>query len=125
LLVAAHGVAGLRNGWWSFDAAACSLTTEEIPTPTDDFLGQQQVLAALQQPPVAAIVIVASFVRTLLRYPAGTVHVWRDAGALLATLHLCATDIGLRSCITGGVGLLRADRWDEMTTDVGAVVLGR
>jgi len=68
---------------------------------------------------------VADFRRTLLRYPAGTVHVWRDAGALLATLHLCAGDVGLRSVITGGVDLVASESWTETTIDVGALLLGR
>jgi SagB-type dehydrogenase family enzyme len=125
LLVAASGVEGLEDGWWSFNAATCAVHAADSAIGVKDFLERQQLLAGLRRPPAGAIVVIANFRRTLLRYPAGTVHVWRDAGALLATLHLSASDIGLRSVITGGVDVLAAGSLSEVTTDVGALLLGR
>lgn len=125
VLIAASGVEGLEDGWWSFNALSCALERAVASPGVREFLLQQQLLAALEEPPVAALVVIADFKRTLVRYPAGTVHVWRDAGVLLATLHLCATDVALRSVITGGVDLLKSESWNETMTDVGALLVGR
>jgi hypothetical protein len=67
--------------------------------------------------------MVAEPERTLSRYPAGTAHLWRDTGALLATLHLLASSVGLSSCIVGTSGLLGDE--NEARIDLGALALGR
>lgn len=124
LLVAAFGVKGLTDGWWQFESLDCSLSRVKIAPDVDSFLDQQKLLADMRHRPAAAVVVWADFKRTLSRYPSGTVHVWRDAGVLLSTIHLNATDIGLRSCITGGVDSVQGADWDDATSDVGAVVIG-
>jgi hypothetical protein len=73
----------------------------------------------------AVIVVSANPAATLSRYPNGTAHVWRDAGALLATLHLTATDLGLASKILSTSGVLsQFDPSGTGTVDVGALLLG-
>jgi hypothetical protein len=68
---------------------------------------------------------VAHPLRTLSRYPEGMSLIWRDAGALLATVHLVASDLGLSSCIVGTSGVLRTDHAGPLgPVDVGAVALG-
>lgn len=125
LFVAASGVEGLGDGWWRFDPLSCALESEDVDPGPVSFLARQQFLVGAARRPTAAIAVVAEFARTLMRYPAGTVHVWRDAGVLLGTVHLTASDIGLKSVITGGVGLVTSERWRDATVDVGAVILGR
>jgi SagB-type dehydrogenase family enzyme len=113
-------VDGLRSGTWQFDPLTCELvqTTGEHE-PALRVLGE---IVGRDAPP-AAIVGVAHLDRTLARYPEGLSLVWRDAGALLATLHLCATDLGLSSCIVGATGVLR---WDPGASevDVGSMIVG-
>lgn len=46
----------------------------------------------------------AQFERTLSKYEHGESLVWRDAGALLATLHLTAEALGLSYCALGHTG---------------------
>lgn len=73
--------------------------------------------------PGGAIFVIARFDRTLSRYPAGSSLVWRDAGVMLATLHLCATDVGLDSCIIGLAGAVVLDE-KQMVADLGALAVG-
>ena len=81
-------------------------------------------------PPAAVILIVASFARTLWKYEnIGLAAVYKDTGALLQTLYLQATAMGLagyavgggpESAITAGLGL-------DSSTDgyVGSFLVGR
>lgn len=116
----AGDVEGLAAGAWRFDALRCDLVATGLP--------YERVLARLgevlgTETPPAALVAVAHLPRTLFRYPNGLSLLWRDAGALLATLQLCATDVGLASCIAGTCGVL-VDEPEAGTIDVGGVVLG-
>jgi SagB-type dehydrogenase family enzyme len=116
----AGDVDGLAAGAWRFDALRCDLVATGLP--------YERVLARLgevlgTETPPAALVAVAHLPRTLSRYPSGLSLLWRDAGALLATLQLCATDVGLASCISGTCGVL-VDEPELGTIDVGGLVLG-
>ena len=73
--------------------------------------------------PPALLLAVAEPERTLSRYPAGTAHLWRDAGALLTTLHLLAASLDLASCIVGISGVLGHE--DAARVDLGALAFGR
>jgi SagB-type dehydrogenase family enzyme len=120
LYLLAGQVDGLAPGAWHFDALSCDLIATEMPCA--------QVLARLGEvvgadTPPAALVAVAHLDRTLSRYPAGLSLLWRDAGALLATLQLCASDIRLASCITGTCGVFVDDE-DRRELDVGALLVG-
>lgn len=118
--VLAREVEDLEQGCWRFDALTCELVESETPCePALRELGE--VVGA--NPPPAALVAIAHLNRTLSRYPTGLSLLWRDAGALLATLQLCATDTGLASCITGTCGIL-IDDLDAQEVDVGALLVG-
>jgi SagB-type dehydrogenase family enzyme len=118
LLVA--DVHGLTPGAWRFDALRCELVgTALAHEPALDQLSEVLLAPA----PPAALVAVAHLHRTLSRYPPGMSLLWRDAGALLGTLQLCATDVGLASCIAGTCGVL-IDKAVEGILDVGALLLG-
>lgn len=118
----ASAVDGLERGAWHFDALRCGLVrvVTDWPRALDamtDALGGAT--------PPAAVVLVAYPSRTLSRYPTGMPLLWRDAGALLATLHLCATDAGAASCIVGSCGVYAdALGGSEPTIDVGALAFG-
>jgi len=125
LVVIATTVKDLEPGFWHFDPYSCEL----VEDPAALSRGTAAVIrarAALEggAEPAAAVFAIAHFERTLSRYPAGSTLVLRDAGALLATMHLCAGAAGLASCIVGTVGALTSSR-DSAITDVGALLLGR
>lgn len=124
--VIADDVAGLAPGCWEFDPFRCDLTPSRH---TAEAINRARTLitAAANVPTVpASLVLIANPARTLQRYPNGTAHLWRDAGVLLATLHLAASDIGLGSSIVGTSGALKPFApSDDGTVDVGSLVLGR
>jgi SagB-type dehydrogenase family enzyme len=125
LVLLALNVQGLGPGLWHFDAAACDLLRAE-PQNGAGPATLAAVLTALEGDgtPAAAIFAVADFARTLSRYPNGMSLVFRDAGALLATLHLCASAAGLPSCIVGTAGALRYEAGATVIADVGALLVG-
>jgi SagB-type dehydrogenase family enzyme len=116
----ARDVEGLAPGAWRFDALTCELV--EVQTQHEESLQTLGELAGGTAPP-AALVAVAHLDRTLSRYKDGLSLLWRDAGALLATLHLCATDLGLASCIVGATGAMTNDP-ARGEVDVGALIVG-
>jgi oxazoline/thiazoline dehydrogenase len=126
LVLIAHDVDGLPRGIWMFDPYSCDLIQESAiaPETVHGALETARNVGRLATTPPALIVLRANFMRTLARYPSGGALVWRDTGALLATLHLCAEDLGLASCILGTTGLLGGDRVDEGVIDTGALVVG-
>jgi SagB-type dehydrogenase family enzyme len=125
LALLAVKIDGVRPGLWHFDAAACDLVRAEASEGVAS-VALEEVLAALEgdSTPAAAIFVIADFGRTLSRYPNGMSLVFRDAGALLATLHLCASDAGLASCIVGSAGALVYESDSTLVADVGAVLVG-
>lgn len=125
LEVIAADVNGLADGCWEFDPFRCDLIRSN--RPHDRVVRALRLIAdaARCRSIPACIVIVANPSRTLSRYPRGTAHLWRDTGALLATLHLSATDLGLASSIVGTSGVLnRFDRTGTGFVDVGALAIG-
>jgi hypothetical protein len=122
--VLASGIEDLRPGWWHFDPIRAELrlldpASKRLVAVSREFEQRGFDLRG----GFAAVFAVASFERTLRRYPAGSTLVWRDAGVVLGGLHLCSADLGLASCIVATCGLLMDDV-NNATMDVGAVVLG-
>jgi SagB-type dehydrogenase family enzyme len=122
LAIAAGNVEGLPAGAWWFDAATLDFVRADFPAEA----GLAAVHAALDvaNGPPAAIFAVAHVARTLSRYPNGTSLIWRDAGVVLAMLHLQATELELSSCIIGTCGTVAFDR-ALGRVDVGALAVGR
>lgn len=119
-----RGVEGLDPGVYVFDAVAVSLVAQgEVDVDPEALLGRLRDHLGARTAPAAAIVLVGYLDRTLARYPAGMSLAWRDAGALLQTLHLCATDLRLPSCIVGTCGLL-CDQAQGPVIDMGCLALG-
>jgi SagB-type dehydrogenase family enzyme len=95
---------------------------------------QQQISKALtatsnalriETPPPIVVFAVARPDLLLNRYPAGISLLWRDAGVLLGSLQLAATDVGLDSCIVGIAGQLHPFQEDPHGLfDTGAVAMG-
>ncbi len=126
LVVVAESVADLNRGVWFFDPYTCELV-EDIGGADRGSTAVTRACEALQggDKPAAVIFAVAHFERTLSRYPGGASFVLRDAGALLATMQLCAAATGLASCIVGTACVLYDDSSPWPVADVGALVLGR
>ena len=123
ILVLVDEVEGLTPGAWAFDPSRCTLTDANWhPDRIDDALVVASNALAGRRPP-ALLLAVAEPERTLSRYPAGTAHLWRDAGALLTTLHLLAASLDLASCIVGISGVLGHE--DAARVDLGALAFGR
>lgn len=125
LLVVTCNVEGLDRRLWAFDPFRCHLVQTRSTEHELDYAVRKVCEAArIRSVPGAIVFIVSNFSRTLSRYSAGASLVWRDTGALAALLHLCAEEIGLRSCIVGTCGALRPDEvWTDV--DTGAVILTR
>ena len=60
-----------------------------------------QAALAVDEPPPAVLCLVAELQRTLSRYVGGMSLILRDSGALMATICLVATALGLASCPIG------------------------
>jgi SagB-type dehydrogenase family enzyme len=123
LLVAISDARDIAPGLWLFHPLRCTLIQLPVP-PTLESAMQAVSTATLCSPAPTTVFVVGDMTRTLSRYPAGTTLAWRDAGAVLATLHLAATAASLNSCIVGTSGVLI---YDQATTkaDLGALVVGR
>jgi SagB-type dehydrogenase family enzyme len=126
LAIVANSVTELRPGLWHFDPYTCELV-EDAGGAARGSAAVTRLCGALQggAEPAAAIFAVAHFERTLNRYPGGASLVLRDAGALLATMQLCAVARGLASCIVGTACTLCDESSPWPITDIGALVLGR
>ncbi len=124
VFVAALHVAGLATGLWWFDAHRSELVATEIdPIDLRRSCCAVADVSCWEGQPAAVAFVVADFMRTTSKYARGETLVWRDAGALLATMHLAATALQLNSCIVGTTAaLLPAGSWREI--DVGALAFG-
>lgn len=122
-LVVSRGVGGVASGIHALDPIQLGLVKVGDASIAQNLLVQLGDHIGARQPPTAAVYLVAHLDRTLSRYPAGTSLVWRDAGVVLQTLHLVATDLGLASRIVGTCGVLIDDR-DALTVDMGCLALG-
>ena len=81
--------------------------------------------ARASAPAPATVVLVANADRIADRYSAPLTLLMRDAGVLLQTLHLVATDLGLVSRILGSAGhTTHADGTGDLIVDCGALVIG-
>lgn len=126
LVLLARDVDGLPPGAWVLDPDLATLRrTVHAPDAVDRALDSIAEALRMPAPPPAAVLTVASPAATLSRYPTGMPLVWRDAGALQATLHLAAADLGLASCVAGTAGILHGfDDDPDHLLDTGAVALG-
>lgn len=122
ITVVAQDVEGLARGAWVFDSVRCRLVPCRWSVETSIRLVDSATAALGGVVPPALIVAVAEPDRTATRYRGATAHLWRDAGAMLATVHLAAAGMGLRSTIVG-IGGQIGDEADD-SIDVGGVAVG-
>jgi SagB-type dehydrogenase family enzyme len=124
LVLLVRDVTGLPPGSWVLDPdRACLLPGNYTRADRDRALAAVADAMRIPGPPPAAVLTVARPALLLDRYPAGMPLLWRDAGALQATVHLAAADVGLGSCVVGTAGILHS-YGDDGLLDTGAVALG-
>jgi len=124
LHVVTTDILGLGSGWWTFEPLSCRLLrVDSVDDPMEKVRKSVAERGIECIGGCTVVFAVAHFERTLGRYPAGGMLVWLDGGVLLGGLHLCASDIGLGSCIIAGAGMLPTDRSD--VTDIGGIVVGQ
>ncbi|MCF6506872.1 SagB/ThcOx family dehydrogenase [Blastococcus sp. MG754426] len=125
-VVVSHQVIGLPPGLWLFDTdeavlRPCRADSSQIDRATRAVTDALDLDTA----PPATVFLIAQPARTLSRYPGGMSLIWRDTGAMLATLQLAAADLRLSSCIVGTTGaLFDCDDDPYGLTDTGALALG-
>jgi hypothetical protein len=100
----------------------------ELAIATPDSLSRfvQDVAAVLPGADGALLVLVGDMGRVAAAYDRPESLLWRDAGALIQTLHLTATAYGQAFCPLGPLGgsALEAIRDDGQFTAVGVAVIG-
>lgn len=128
LLVLAYAVVGLEPGAWLLSTAdEPRLVRSQLKSEDVSALERAAVLALRSDIPAPALIVtLARPRRTLSKYPRGEALMWKDAGALLSTMHLLAHDLGLASTILGTQGTVRIPipGTPEHLIDTGAVALG-
>lgn len=127
LLVSVTGVDGLGAGRYVFDPHRVGLPrlaqawTRYAVEVEDAAMRASHAKATAP----ATIVLIANAERVAERYSAPLTLLMRDAGALLQTLHLVATDLGLASRILGSAGHVAHDtHTGHLITDCGALIVG-
>lgn len=120
----------VEPGVYSFDPLRCELRcASRDPLAIRKLLDRSASLMGQEDAPPAVIYLFADLRRTLSRYPLGISLVFRDAGALLATMALTASAAGLGTCILASActGTLNEvlQRPSPYFADLGSVALGR
>jgi SagB-type dehydrogenase family enzyme len=127
LLVSVTAVNGLEAGRYVFDPHRVGLP--RLAQAWTAYAGEVEDAAmrasrANATAPVT-IVLVANANRVAERYSAPLTLLMRDAGVLLQTLHLVATDLGLDSRILGSAGHITHDNdTGHLIADCGALIVG-
>ncbi|MCX6398308.1 MAG: hypothetical protein NTX33_00050 [Propionibacteriales bacterium] len=129
LLVSVEKVAGIEPGRYIFNPHTAGLL--RLGQSWNEYAALVEVGALRasrrDEPAPATVTLVAEAKRATCRYGAALTVILRDAGVLLQTLHILASDVGLASSIVGSAGHV-AERDDVafpiFVVDCGAVVLG-
>lgn len=128
LLVYVAGVNGLDAGRYVFDPHRVGLSSL---APAWVHYAREVEEAALRASHAdtyapATILLIANVDRVAARYSAPLTLLLRDAGVLLQTLHLVATDLGLASRILGSAGHIARDiDTGHLVVDCGALIVGK
>jgi SagB-type dehydrogenase family enzyme len=127
LLVSIAAVNGAEPGRYVFDAHRVGLPLlDPAWLPYVREVEHSALRASRKpEPAPATIVLLANVDRVADKYSAALTLLMRDAGVLLQTLHLVATDLGLASRILGSAGQLTyAESSGHLVVDCGALIVG-
>lgn len=90
----------LEPGVYSFDPVRCELRcVSQDSRGVSQLLERARSLSGQSEAPPVVIYLFADLARTLSRYPLGISLLFRDAGALAATISLAAIATGLGTCL--------------------------
>ncbi|MBV9920324.1 MAG: hypothetical protein JOY78_05640 [Pseudonocardia sp.] len=131
IIVLPTAVTGLSEqasplGGYLFDPDLCCLVPLDDPDQMRYRASRQWVTSLLGAGPAALLAFAARPARTLSRYRGGLSLIYRDAGALLATLGLTASALGLACCAVAQVAPTADTTWNETSNwiDAGGIALG-
>jgi SagB-type dehydrogenase family enzyme len=131
LYLAVGHCAGLPRGFYHYDANAHTLTPIAVQDePLQAMLYAAEFAMDASDPPQVLVTIAARFGRTSWKYTSIAYSlILKDVGALLQTLYLMATNMGLGGC---AIGTHNIDLFEQMTGlafhaegPVGQFALGR
>ena len=128
--VVARRCEGLERGLYRYEPAGHALIALAAdPCRLDRLLAEARSAARIEENPPVLVVLAARFLRALWKYEGiGYANLLKDVGALLQTMYLVATAMGLAPCaLGGGDAECFADAaglafWEE--TSVGEFMLG-
>ena len=125
LLVCVRDVSGLPKGPYVFAPYQVQLypLAEEQLAYAGAVESAATAAARRSSPAPVTICLIANVHRVRRRYSAPLTLLLRDAGALLAVMHLVATDLGLKSSIVGIAGQVPGHAIGEESSDVGPLVV--
>jgi SagB-type dehydrogenase family enzyme len=100
----AHRCGDLERGLYRYESAGHGLVARPAnPSLLDQLLAGARNAAGVTESPPVLIVLAARFARILWKYEGiGYASLLKDAGALLQTMYLVATAMGLAPCAIGG-----------------------
>lgn len=115
------------DGLHQYDPIAHALTSVEVVNSSELLSLDQQVTAAAPNARGTIVVLVANTNRGEAAYESSNSLVWRDAGALLMTLHLVSEYLELAFCPVGvlGTALVRAFGEPSGWVAAGTCVIGK
>jgi SagB-type dehydrogenase family enzyme len=131
LYLVVHKCEGLAPGFYHYDAGEHALTAIDVrPQNVETILKQAQYAMNASALPQIVITITARFGRVAWKYSSLAYSlILKDAGVLMQTLYLMATDMGLGGCAIGSTNI---DVFEKMTGikfhiegPVGVFALGR
>jgi SagB-type dehydrogenase family enzyme len=128
--VVARMCTGLERGLYRYEPTGHALVALAAdPCRLDRLLAEARSAAGIEENPPVLVVLAARFARTLWKYEGiGYANLLKDVGALLQTMYLVATAMGLAPCaLGGGDAVCFAEAaglafWEE--TSVGEFMLG-
>ena len=128
--VVARMCTGLERGLYRYEPAGHALVALAAdPRRLDRLLAEARSAAGIEENPPVLVVLAARFARALWKYEGiGYANLLKDVGALLQTMYLVATAMGLAPCaLGGGDAVCFAEAaglafWEE--TSVGEFMLG-
>lgn len=121
LILAINHVEGIERGLWRYDAWENKLVGVKGRGDIDEVIDAIWDTTKIQLRLPLVIFVEAHFKRTLSTLPHGIGDIYLDAGILLGSLHLAATDVHAPSCILGRTGVLGVH---PGFTDIGGLIVG-
>jgi SagB-type dehydrogenase family enzyme len=114
LYLAINNCGGLERGFYHYDAAVHALRAIGVPAhQLQAVLAEAAFAMGVSSPPQVLVILAARFGRLSWKYSSlAYALVLKDAGVMMQTLYLMATDMGLGGC---GIGTANIDLFARLT----------